>query len=202
MKQDTKQRIIETGARIIHLKGYNHTGIQEVIKAAGVPKGSFYFYFKNKEDFGLHVIDFYNNMYLGMIDPIVNNRDLLPLKRIEKMFDLFIDLFKEMDYTCGCPIGNLSQEMGDLNEAFSAKLTESVELIAGVYKDLLDEAKQMKEIPETIDTQETAEFIVSSWHGSLIRMKIIKSIEPLKLHKRFILKYLEKLNGRMIFSAI
>lgn len=191
MKQDTKQRIIETGARIIHLKGYNHTGIQEVIKAAGVPKGSFYFYFKNKEDFGLHVIDFYNNMYLGMIDPIVNNKDLLPLKRIEKMFDLFIDLFKELDYTCGCPIGNLSQEMGDLNEAFSTKLTESVELIAGVYKEILDEAKQMKEIPETIDTQETAEFIVSSWHGSLIRMKIIKSIEPLKLHKRFILNSLK-----------
>jgi len=192
MKQDTKQRIIETGARIIHLKGYNHTGIQEVIKAAGVPKGSFYFYFKNKEDFGLHVIDFYNNMYLGMIDPVVNNKDLLPLKRIEKMFDLFIGLFKELDYTCGCPIGNLSQEMGDLNEAFSAKLTESVELIAGVYKDILDEAKEMKEIPETIDTQETAEFIVSSWHGSLIRMKIIKSIEPLKLHKRFILNTLKK----------
>lgn len=191
MKQDTKQKIIETGARIIHLKGYNHTGIQEVVKAAGVPKGSFYFYFKNKEDFGLHVIDFYNNMYLGMIDPIVNNKNLLPLKRIEKMFDLFIDLFKELDYTCGCPIGNLSQEMGDLNQAFSTKLTESVELIAGVYKDILDEAKQMKEISETIDTQETAEFIVSSWHGSLIRMKIIKSVEPLKLHKRFILNTLK-----------
>lgn len=191
MKQDTKQKIIETGARIIHLKGYNHTGIQEVLKAAGVPKGSFYFYFKNKEDFGLHVIDFYNNMYMGMIDPIVNNKDLLPLKRIEKMFDLFIDLFKKLDYTCGCPIGNLSQEMGDLNQAFSTKLTESAELIAGVYKDILDEAKQMKEISETIDTQETAEFIVSSWHGSLIRMKIIKSIEPLKLHKRFMLNTLK-----------
>ncbi|MBU1181156.1 MAG: TetR/AcrR family transcriptional regulator [Proteobacteria bacterium] len=191
MKQDTKQKIIEIGARIIHLKGYNHTGIQEVVKAASVPKGSFYFYFKNKEDFGLHVIDFYNNMYMGMIDPIVNNKNLLPLKRIEKMFDLFIDLFKKLDYTCGCPIGNLSQEMGDLNQALSTKLTESVELIAGVYKDILDEAKQMKEISETIDTQETAEFIVSSWHGSLIRMKIIKSIEPLKLHKRFILNTLK-----------
>ncbi len=196
MKQDTKQKIIETGARIIHRKGYNHTGIQEVIKAAGVPKGSFYFYFKSKEDFGLHVIDFYNNMYLGMIDPIVNNKDLLPLNRIEKMFDLFIGIFKKLDYTCGCPIGNLSQEMGDLNEAFSTKLKESVELAAGVYKEILDEAKQMKEIPETIDTQETAEFIVSSWHGSLIRMKIIKSIEPLILHKRFILNTLNRSSER------
>jgi TetR/AcrR family transcriptional regulator, transcriptional repressor for nem operon len=187
MKQNTKQNIIEIGAQIIHRKGYNHTGIQEVLKAAGVPKGSFYFYFNNKEDFGLHVIDFFNNMYLDMINPIVNNKDLSPLKRIEKIFDLFIELFKGLDYTCGCPIGNLSQEMGDLSQAFNTKLAASVELITRVYKDILDEAKQIKEIPETIDTQETAEFIVSSWHGSLIRMKIIKSIEPLKLHKRFIL---------------
>ena len=187
MKQDIKQKIIETGARIIHQKGYNHTGIQEVLKVAGIPKGSFYFYFNNKEDFGLHVIDFYNNMYLDMIDPIVNNKDISPLKRIEKMLDLFIDLFKELDYTCGCPIGNLSQEMGDLSQAFSNKLTASIELMTRVYKDILKEAKQIKEIPETIDTQEMAEFMVSSWHGSLIRMKIIKSIEPLKLHKRFIL---------------
>ena len=187
MKQDIKQKIIETGARIIHQKGYNHTGIQEVLKVAGIPKGSFYFYFNNKEDFGLHVIDFYNNMYLDMIDPIVNNKDISPLKRIEKMLDLFIDLFKELDYTCGCPIGNLSQEMGDLSQAFSNKLTASIELMTRVYKDILKEAIQIKEIPETIDTQEMAEFMVSSWHGSLIRMKIIKSIEPLKLHKRFIL---------------
>lgn len=187
MKQDIKQKIIETGARIIHQKGYNHTGIQEVLKVAGIPKGSFYFYFNNKEDFGLHVIDFYNNMYLDMIDPIVNNKDISPLKRIEKMLDLFIDLFKELDYTCGCPIGNLSQEMGDLSQAFSNKLAASIELMTRVYKDILKEAIQIKEIPETVDTQEMAEFMVSSWHGSLIRMKIIKSIEPLKLHKRFIL---------------
>ena len=187
MKKDIKQKIIETGARIIHQKGYNHTGIQEVLKVAGIPKGSFYFYFNNKEDFGLHVIDFYNNMYLDMIDPIVNNKDISPLKRIEKMLDLFIDLFKELDYTCGCPIGNLSQEMGDLSQAFSNKLAASIELMTRVYKDILKEAIQIKEIPETVDTQEMAEFMVSSWHGSLIRMKIIKSIGPLKLHKRFIL---------------
>jgi TetR/AcrR family transcriptional repressor of nem operon len=191
MKQDTKQKLIETGAQIIRRKGYNHTGIQEVLKAAKVPKGSFYFYFNNKEDFGFHVIDFLDNMYLGMINPIVNKKDLSPLMRIEKIFDLFIELFKELDYTCGCPIGNLSQEMGDLSQAFGTKLTASVELITGVYRDLLDEAKQINEIPSTVDSQEMAEFIVSSWHGSLIRMKIIKSIEPLKLHKRFILNTLK-----------
>jgi len=191
MKQDTKQKIIESGARIIHLKGYYHTGIQEVLEAAGVPKGSFYFYFKSKEDFVLQVIDFFNSMYLGMVDPIATNKALSPLKRIEKIFDYFIDFFEGLHYTCGCPIGNLSQEMGDLSEAFGSKLAASVEEMAEIYKHLLDEAREANEISQDLNTQETAEFIVSSWHGSLMKMKISKSIAPLKLHKQFILEILK-----------
>jgi TetR/AcrR family transcriptional repressor of nem operon len=191
MKQASKQKMIEAGARIIHHKGYFHTGIQEVLDAAGVPKGSFYFYFKSKEDFGLQVIDFYNGMYLDMVAPIARNKALAPLSRIEKILDHFIDFFPELDYTCGCPIGNLSQEMGDLNEAFCRKLAASVEVMVGVYKNILDEAKEKNGISQGIDTQEAAEFIVSSWHGSLIKMKINKSIAPLKLHKRYILDILK-----------
>ncbi len=191
MKQDTKQKIIQAGAQIIHRKGYNHTGIQEVLKAAGVPKGSFYFYFKNKEDFGLHVIDFFNNMLLEMVEPVINDKSVSPVKRLENLFDLFIEMFKTLDYTCGCPIGNLSQEMGDLSPAFSAKLTESVKLMVQMYKDILDEAKDKGQINKRINTRETADFIVSSWHGSLIRMKIVKGLESLELHKRFILNTLQ-----------
>jgi len=191
MKQDTKKQIIQAGAQIIHRKGYNHTGIQEVLKAAGVPKGSFYFYFKNKEDFGLHVIDFFNNMLLEMVEPVINDKSVSPVQRLENLFDLFIEMFKTLNYTCGCPIGNLSQEMGDLSPAFSAKLTESVKLMVQMYKDILDEAKDKGQINKRINTRETADFIVSSWHGSLIRMKIVKGLESLELHKRFILNALQ-----------
>jgi len=55
MLANTRKRIIETGAAIIHRKGFNHTGIQEILNAAKVPKGSFYNYFKSKEDFGLQI---------------------------------------------------------------------------------------------------------------------------------------------------
>jgi TetR/AcrR family transcriptional repressor of nem operon len=187
MKQDKKQKIIEAGAMIIHRKGYNHTGVQEVLDAAFVPKGSFYFYFKNKEDFGLHVIDFFNNMFLEMIEPVLSRKNIPPIKKLENLFDLFIETFKNMNYTCGCPIGNLSQEMGDLSPAFSAKLTQSVEFMVSIYKSLLDEAKDKGDIHKNINTKQTADFIVSSWHGSLIRMKLEKGTESLELHKRFIL---------------
>jgi TetR/AcrR family transcriptional regulator, transcriptional repressor for nem operon len=186
VKQVTKQKIIEIGARIIHQKGYYHTGIQEVLKAAGIPKGSFYFYFASKEDFGLQIIDYFNHRYLDSVRPIINETSLSPVKRLEKIFDSFIAFFKGMNCTCGCPIGNLSQEMGDLSPAFRSKLNESFELMVEVIVGLLAEGREAGEVPSGLDLEETANFIVSGWHGALIRMKIVKATEPLENHKHFI----------------
>ena len=70
-KIDIKDKILVAGARIIHRKGFNHTSIQKVLKAADVPKGSFYFYFKNKQDFGLQVLEFLDQSFDSIIMKIV-----------------------------------------------------------------------------------------------------------------------------------
>jgi TetR/AcrR family transcriptional repressor of nem operon len=192
MKTDTKQKIIDAGARIIHRKGFNHTGIQEVLAAAGVPKGSFYFYFKNKEDFGLQVVDHYSQMFAQMAQPILSDPSRPPLARIERLLDHFIGLFRDLDFTCGCPVGNLAQEMGDLSDAFGKKLDESIEAMADAYERVLAEARGAGAIPDDLDLRETAYFIISGWHGALIRMKIVKSTVPLEIHKRHFLKSLKR----------
>jgi TetR/AcrR family transcriptional repressor of nem operon len=192
VKPDTKQMIIESGAQIIHRKGFHHTGIQEILKAADIPKGSFYFYFASKEDFGLQVIDYFNNKHREMVTPILEDQSLSPVQRLAKIFDWFMGRFKEMGYTCGCPIGNLSQEMGDLSPAFRSKLKESIERMVQVILGLLQEGREMGEVPADLDLEETASFIVSAWHGALIRMKIVKGTEPLESHKRFIIHTLLK----------
>ena len=43
MKKDMRETLLAEGARIMHRKGFNHTGVAEIVAAAGVPKGSFYF---------------------------------------------------------------------------------------------------------------------------------------------------------------
>lgn len=190
MKSDARQKILEAGAQIIHRKGYNHTGIQEVLQAAGVPKGSFYFYFKNKEDFGLQVIEYFNHNFAEMLAPILKNHAITPLERLERIFDWFIEYFTEIKFTNGCPIGNLGQEMGDLSEAFSEKLKDALNRLVNLYAGILQEAVDAGEIPGHLDPGETAAFIVSGWHGALIRMKIFQSAEPLENHKQFILKHI------------
>jgi TetR/AcrR family transcriptional repressor of nem operon len=191
-RQVTKQKIIEIGAQVVHRKGYHHTGIQEIIKAAGVPKGSFYHYFASKEDFGLQLIDYFINKFLDLVKPIISDTSLSPVQRLEQIFAGFIEHFTKMGFTCGCPIGNLSQEMGDLSPAFRQKLNESFELMKKVIMDLLAQGRTAGEVPPGLDLEETANFIVSGWHGALIRMKIVKAAEPLENHRRFIFQTLLK----------
>ena len=64
--ETTKQRIIKKGAELVYSNGFNNTGIQEVLHAADVPKGSFYFYFKSKEEFGLSLIDYFASFIMHM----------------------------------------------------------------------------------------------------------------------------------------
>ena len=76
--------------------------------------------------------------------------------------------------------------MGDLNPAFQEKLNSAIDAMAGSYAKLLSDAQRDGDIPASLDVEEASYFIVSSWHGALIRMKVMKSSAPLENHKRFI----------------
>ena len=192
MKTDTRQKILETGAEFIHLKGFHHTGLQEILRAANVPKGSFYNYFSSKEDFGLQVIDHFVSYYALMSGPVLEDPALSPLEKIRKLLDWFMDFFKSKDYAYGCPIGNLAQEMGDLSSAFREKLRSALDLLVDTYSGMLAQAQNEGEISQDLDVRAAARFLVSSWHGALMHMKAMKGSEPLENHKRFIFEYILK----------
>lgn len=191
-KTDVKQAILKKGAEIIHRKGYNYTGIQEILDAAGIPKGSFYNYFRNKEDFGLQVVDHFIAHFDGVAAEILEDYSLPPLDRLRKHLDYFIQIFKAHEYTLGCPVGNLGQEMGDISASFQRKLKQALDKMAEHYIHVLEEARSNGDLPEETDVKQTAYFLISSWHGALIRMKIEKSPEPLEDHKHFIFKKILK----------
>jgi TetR/AcrR family transcriptional repressor of nem operon len=189
---NTKQKILEAGAAIIHQKGFNYTGLQEILSAAGMPKGSFYNHFKSKEDFGLQVIDFFSDYFDQFSKDILEDRTRSPLSRLEELLDRFMDFFISKDYTCGCPVGNLAQELGDLSPVFQKKLSKAIDKMVDKYTMVLSEAQAAGEISEDLDAKEAANFIVAGWHGALIRMKVTRSIEPLNNHKKFVLDFVLK----------
>jgi len=179
MKTDIRAHILACGGRIIHHKGFAATGLQEILAAAGVPKGSFYFYFKSKDEYGLALVDHFQSLFAAHLRPILNDECLPPLARLARFFLWFRDYFAAEGYIKGCPIGNLTQELGDTNPAFREKLNTALEnLIAGVAKQL-HQARERGELRRQLDPEATARFIVSAWQGALVRMKAAAGPEPL-----------------------
>ena len=48
---ERKISLIESGMKLFAEKGYHNTSVQEIVTEAGISKGSFYLYFKSKEEF-------------------------------------------------------------------------------------------------------------------------------------------------------
>jgi TetR/AcrR family transcriptional repressor of nem operon len=192
MQLNTREKIIAAGAEIIHRKGFNHTGIQEILNAAHVPSGSFYNYFKSKDDFGLQIIDYFTAHFNQIAKETLEDTKVSPLNRIYRFLTAFMEYFESQNYTGGCPIGNLSQEMGDLSPAFRKKLREAIDMMVDAYSPVLAAAQKDGKILKSLDIKDTASFIVAGWHGAIIQMKLTQSLAPLKNHRKFIFDHILK----------
>ena len=189
-KSETKNLVLQEGAKIIHQKGFLNTGINEILDSASVPKGSFYFYFKNKEDFGLQLIDFFAPRFSSLAQKHLQSSETPYLKKMSVFFDDFQLFFESNHCKLGCPIGNLALEMGDLNEKFRKKLDTVMESMKHVVFEFLKGAQDNDELSSELDIEEVSDFIINSWEGALLRMKVKGEISPLQNFKKIVFTHL------------
>jgi TetR/AcrR family transcriptional repressor of nem operon len=179
-KEKTKATLLEAGRRIFLEKGYNHAGIEAVLQAAGVPKGSFYYYFDSKEDFGLQVLNHFAECYQTDIERYLGDASLSPLERLRRYFEGVCERLESQQCRNGCLVGNLSQEMAAQSEVFRHRLEEIFEGWVDRYADCLEQAQRGGEIPPDLDVHELAEFWLNSWQGAVLRAKTMRSTKPIR----------------------
>ena len=85
-------------------------------------------------------------------------------------------------------MGNLSQELGDTNEVFREKLNQIFLQIRCKIGEFLILAKEQNEISDKYDPQDLAHFILNSWQGALLQMKVSKTMDPLKNFDNLVFK--------------
>jgi TetR/AcrR family transcriptional repressor of nem operon len=191
-RTNTREEIIRKGAELIHAQGFNATGLQQILQTAGIPKGSFYFYFKSKEDFGLEIIDYFNTIISGIFTRYLGDKKIPPLKRLEKLFDFYEAAFQKSGCSLGCPIGNLSLELADTSERLRVHLVSVIEALIAQIELCLKEAKRDKSIPASMNTTDTARFIFHGFEGAVLHMKVVKSIEPFRAFRSYLFGYFKK----------
>lgn len=176
----TKLHLLEVGAELIHQQGFNNTGIAQILKSAGVAKGSFYFHFADKEAFGIAVIDYYINRFSTLLEPIFKDQTLSPYNKISVFNQTFSELFTKNGFCSGCPIGNLCQEMSGISPTFAAKLNVALARMTSAFEQVIAHGIHVKEFKAELNPSTCAAFLVDSWEGAVLRMKLEKSVKPLE----------------------
>jgi TetR/AcrR family transcriptional repressor of nem operon len=122
--------------------------------------------------------------------PIFRNLETPPLQRLKQFFEATRLACDQEAGRSGCPIGNLTQEMGGLSEAFQARLRRVLNGMKHVMRECLEDARSRDEIDPTLDSSETADFILNSWQGALLRMKAEGNTQPLLLFEQMVFGHL------------
>jgi TetR/AcrR family transcriptional repressor of nem operon len=171
-KDSTRTALLEQGTRLILEQGYAQTGVQAVLLAAGVPKGSFYHHFKSKEEFAFAILDRYFEAHMANVERFLADTALPPLNWLRCCFEFYVEHFRNLECRQGCLLGNLSQELAEHNSGLRAGLLEHLRRWSERVSDCLEQARQAGEVAADLDVDHAADFCINSWEGAILRMKV------------------------------
>lgn len=180
-KRDTRERLLRCGIELLTGKGFASIGIDAVLKAEGIPKGSFYHYFASKEAFVEQVISGYGDYFAAKLDRWLLNQQRTPLERLHDFVADGRQGLLRFAFKRGCLVGNLGQEVAPSHP----QLRDQLE---GVFIDwqqrvarCLQEAQEAGQISHDIDCQAWSEFFWIGWEGAILRAKLSQSLAPIDL---------------------
>lgn len=188
-KRNTKAELLDHGVQLLLDRGYHSTGIQEVLKAAEVPKGSFYHHFGSKEDFGLQAAEQYADAGYALLDAMLNDQSKPALVRVRSFFEQIFQDWSTGDCRHGCLLGNLGQELADVNEPFRLFIAATMDRWTERIARCLAEAQQDQSLSADADPMLLAHALMDGFEGAALRMKLAKTPEPLE---RFLHFYFEQ----------
>lgn len=188
----TKARILDAAEGLMLAKSFHSVGLNEILAAVGVPKGSFYHYFKSKEQFGVEMLQHYVD------GATAHKRRLLlspdpepdPLLRLLNYYEAAIDKSHRMEGKCPCLVIKLAAEVGDFSEPMRQVLADGSRQWIGLLQEVLQQGIARGRITEGIEPASAAAVIEDLWTGAVQRAATLRDSAPLKEAVAFIRNWL------------
>jgi TetR/AcrR family transcriptional repressor of nem operon len=181
----TRQKLIAEGLKSMIVNGFDGIGLNAILDASDVPKGSFYYFFKSKEAFAGAILDEYERIYVELRNDILGDLSHSPLQRLKNYFDEVERIHRAETPLGGCLYGVLSQTAATRSPAFKAKLAQVFFRWETQLCALLEEAQSAGEVDPSLDTREAAAFLIDAYEGMLVRMKVDGEGNAFERFRRF-----------------
>ena len=191
MTNPKKYKIIKIGYLFFNINGYHGTSINEIIKEAKIPKGSFYNFFENKEQFAIEVLEYYSNKTINKLNDILLDASMTPKERIIKLYDGIICNYVETSkFPYETFASKIGQEIGDEHRKIKVAANKVFLKIRNAHVDCLVEAQKSGELNKSENVKRLAEFIIFSWEGAILRMRTSGNVQSLLIFQERLEKLL------------
>jgi len=177
-RPSSRDHLIASAVETLYRQGFNGTAVQDITDAAGLPKGSFYNYFKSKEALAVEVIDRYRKGDEARAR-VLSDESISPVERLRRYFASLATNLAEQNYERGCLMGNFSTELADQSRLIRDRLSSNFAAWSRQIEGCIRDGQKAGEISRDIDPGVLAAFLLNSFEGAILRMKVEKDSSPL-----------------------
>lgn len=177
---DVRQKILDAAQAIMSDRGFSAVGLNEILIGAGVPKGSFYYYFKSKEAFGEALLQRYFDDYLESVDQLFGQADLNGAEKLLRYWQNWLTIQTAPDPQNKCLVVKLAAEVADLSDGMrNVLLRGTTGIIAGLTR-VIEEGVDDGSLIIDGAPSRLAETLYQMWLGASLLAKISKDDAPLQ----------------------
>ena len=177
-RPSSREQLINSALETLIRQGFNGTAVQDITDAAGLPKGSFYNYFESKEALAAEVIDRYAKEQAALAG-VLSDESISPVERLRRYFASLATNLAEQNYERGCLMGNFSTELADQSRLIRDRLSANFAAWSRQIEGCIRDGQKAGEISRDIDPRVLAAFLLNSFEGAMLRMKVEKDGSPL-----------------------
>jgi len=188
----TKERILDAAEAIMLQKSFHSVGLNEILSAVQVPKGSFYHYFQSKEQFGVELLRHYVAEATAWKRRMLLSTDQEPNPYDRLLSFLELNIAKMLEKECQpcCLVGKLATEITSFSDGMREALADGLRDWQALLEQLLREGQEKKVIRQDLDPATAAALLQDLWMGATQRTQVLRNVAPLRAATAFIRKYL------------
>jgi TetR/AcrR family transcriptional regulator, transcriptional repressor for nem operon len=183
-KPSLKDAILDAGLKAMFRTGYHGTSVRDVTAAASAPQGSFTNHFRSKEAFASEVLDRYFDHTKDLVAEALQDATLTPRQRLLHYLDIITGKLEGDRWSRGCLIGDLSLEASGSSEVLRERLVAIFADWRTPFAACIADAQGRGEIATDFAPEELADFLLASWQGAILRMKVERDRAALDRFKK------------------
>ncbi|MBV9888143.1 MAG: TetR/AcrR family transcriptional regulator [Acidobacteria bacterium] len=193
-RKPTRERIVEAGLYLFWLQGYAATGMSEILSRAEANAGSFYHFFKTKEELLIAVLE----LYIQSLQPVVVQPVLGaiadPIERVFGILEFYRRNLLATGCTYGCPIGRLALEIPEEQFRVHKRLADNFDgLTAAVEKCLADARERF---PEGTNFATLSKFVLTVMEGGVMQARAHRDVAPFDASVEHLREYFRLMMAR------